>query len=75
MDYPKLTRRGLGLMALGLLMLWLWYPTVRDVPEPSPTPCWDLNELQDSIETKHPNLNLKPYTCSPSGRLIWQDSE
>lgn len=80
MNYPKLTRTTrirLVLIGLGLLGLWVWYPSVRDVPEPSPTPCWDLNaHLEDVVVTmakQGVEIKLVPFNCAQSGRFVFQD--
>lgn len=79
MTYPKLTRRRLAFIGLGLVLLWLWYPSIRDVPEPSLTPCWDLNaHLEDVVVTmakQDVGIKLVPFNCAQSGRFVFQDIE
>ncbi len=71
MKYPKLTRTRAITIMLGLLVLWIWYPSQRDPTPVSETPCWDINNLQERVAADH-DIELNPYSCGPTGRFDWQ---
>lgn len=77
MNYHKPTRRHLAFIVLALVLLWLWYPSVRDVPEPSLTPCWDLNAHLEAVVVtmaeQGVTIKLVPFNCAQSGRFVFQD--
>ena len=72
---PIITRRRLVFIILGLLILWLWYPSQRDPIAQSPTPCWDVNQRMEDIELHFLDLDLHAMSCAPSGRFAWQGVE
>lgn len=71
---PRVTRTGVAVLMLGLLVLYIWYPSQRDPTPRSQTPCWDLNELTARIEAEHAELELElgERPCTTSGRFLFQ---